>query len=156
MNTQNNNVFQLVNERIVRKGSLYEGGKIRIAAFYANNPTPKEAVEFLKNEYGTGGCSLSGLAGGAKAFLDFNRLGFSIRYDNKIESYYMWPDIEKVIRHLMADGTYLTEEEHEKLIAIREGRYDRSLPMPIARYAYPPENEPAPLTWDEFAALIPD
>ena len=44
-------------EHALRRGSGFAGGKLRIAALYENNPDPKTAQEFLKEEYGTGGHS---------------------------------------------------------------------------------------------------
>lgn len=47
------------------RGSGFESGKGRIFTFFQNPHTDKEKVDFLKNEYGTGGHShaLSGAGG---------------------------------------------------------------------------------------------
>ena len=62
---------------VLRRGSGYENGKIRIAAMYAGNPSPKEALEFLKNEYGIGGHSHTYLDG-TGGFVDYNGQGLSL------------------------------------------------------------------------------
>lgn len=56
----------------LRRGSGFEGGKLRIAAFYASHPTPKAAQDFLKDEYGIGGHSHTYLSGSG-GFVDYDR-----------------------------------------------------------------------------------
>ena len=38
---------------VLRRGSGFEGGKLRIAALYANDPSPADAAAFLRNEVTT-------------------------------------------------------------------------------------------------------
>ena len=59
-------------------GSGFERGKQRIAAYYAENHTQKERVEFLKQEYGTGGCSWT-FQDGSNGFLDYDARGVKLR-----------------------------------------------------------------------------
>ena len=59
-------------------GSGFENGKERIAAYYADNHTQKERIEFLKQEYGTGGPELT-FQDGSNGFLDYDASGVKLR-----------------------------------------------------------------------------
>ena len=100
-------------------GSGFENGKVRIAAYYAENHTQKERVEFLKQEYGTGGCSWT-FQDGSSGFLDYDASGIKLRsYPNGQEQRLKWPEVEKRIHVLIATGQYLDEREAEKPAAKR-------------------------------------
>ena len=100
-------------------GSGFERGKQRIAAYYAENHTQKERVEFLKQEYGTGGCSWT-FQDGSNGFLDYDASGVKLRsYPNGQEQRLKWPEVEKRIHVLIAMGQYLDEREAEKPAAKR-------------------------------------
>ena len=100
-------------------GSGFENGKARIAAYYAENHTQKERVEFLKQEYGTGGCSWT-FQDGSNGFLDYDARGIKLRsYPNGQEQRLKWPEVEKRIHVLIATGQYLDEREAEKPAAKR-------------------------------------
>ena len=92
-------------------GSGFERGKQRIAAYYAENHTQKERVEFLKQEYGTGGRSWT-FQDGSNGFLDYDASGIKLRsYPNGQEQRLKWPEVEKRIHVLIATGQYLDEAE---------------------------------------------
>ena len=100
-------------------GSGFERGKQRIAAYYAENHTQKERVEFLKQEYGTGGRSWT-FQDGSNGFLDYDASGVKLRsYPNGQEQRLKWPEVEKRIHVLIATGQYLDEREAEKPAAKR-------------------------------------
>ena len=123
----------------LRDGSGYSEGKIRIAAFYAHNPTPTEGKVFLKEEYGIGGRSwtfLDGYHGG----LDYNSSGFEIRrgyYSDEIEPLKLsWITVHTYINAMIKAGTYLTDKEQAKLDEIKR-QHKGKLPKPLARYGFP-------------------
>ena len=92
-------------------GSGFENGKARIAAYYAENHTQKERIEFLKKEYGTGGCSWT-FQDGSNGFLDYDASGVKLRsYPNGQEQRLKWPEVEKRIHVLIATGQYWDEAE---------------------------------------------
>ena len=92
-------------------GSGFANGKERIAAYYAENHTQKERVEFLKQEYGTGGCSWT-FQDGSNGFLDYDARGIKLRsYPNGQEQRLKWPEVEKRIHVLIATGQYRDEAE---------------------------------------------
>ena len=95
-------------------GSGFENGKIRIAAYYAENHTQKERIEFLKKEYGTGGRSWT-FQDGSSGFLNYDTRGVKLReYAGNHEQLLKWPEVEKRIHVLIAMGQYLDETEAEK------------------------------------------
>ena len=100
-------------------GSGFERGKQRIAAYYAGNHTQKERVEFLKQEYGTGGRSWT-FQDGSNGFLDYDASGVKLRsYPNGQEQRLKWPEVEKRIHVLIATGQYLDEQKSEEIAANR-------------------------------------
>ena len=100
-------------------GSGFEHGKERIAAYYAENHTQKERIEFLKQEYGTGGRSWT-FQDGSNGFLDYDARGVKLRsYPNGQEQRLKWPEVEKRIHVLIAMGQYLDEQKAEETVANR-------------------------------------
>ena len=100
-------------------GSGFEYGKERIAAYYAENHTQKEHIEFLKQEYGTGGRSWT-FQDGSNGFLDYDASGVKLRsYPKGQEQRLKWSEVEKRIHVLIATGQYLDEREAEKPAAKR-------------------------------------
>ena len=92
-------------------GSGFENGKIRIAAYYAENHTQKERIEFLKKEYGTGGRSWT-FQDGSSGFLNYDARGVKLReYAGNHEQLLKWPEVEKRIHVLITMGQYLDEAE---------------------------------------------
>src|SRR5699024_10266396 len=88
-------------------GSGFANGKERIAAYYAGNHTQKERVEFLKQEYGTGGRSWT-FQNGSNGFLDYDAGGVKLReYAHNREQVLKWPEVDKRIHVLIATGQYL-------------------------------------------------
>lgn len=64
-------------DHVLRRGSGFAGGRLRIAALYDSHPTPKEAQDFLKEEYGIGGHSHTYLDG-TSGFVDYNSKGLRL------------------------------------------------------------------------------
>lgn len=98
-----------INERL-SGGSNFAGSKVRIYDFYQSPHTSKEKLDFLKNEYGTGGgnCALS---------RNFRSEEWSdskgIRYDKsgctRVEL--SWAKVVKYVDALMEAGRYFTPEQ---------------------------------------------
>ena len=125
-------------DHALRRGSGFEGGKLRIAAFYASHPAPKAAQDFLKEEYGVGGHShtyLSGMGG----FVDYDSKG--IRFSSKgysEQTRLRWPAVEQHIRGMVENGTYLTESEQSRYEEMMRSMAGGEIPVPLPRYHYPP------------------
>jgi N12 class adenine-specific DNA methylase len=95
-------------------GSGFQGGKQRIAEFFSNDPTKKEAIEFLKNEYGTGGHSGS-REEGKVSYSSHDTKGIAFTKGNILEPdvqrMISWSEVEKRIRFLVENDRYLSAEE---------------------------------------------
>ena len=90
-------------------------GRLRIFTMYQRNISAKDAVAVLKQEYGYSGGNHTFLDG-ASGITDYRpdtglRL---VRYHPRTEVTVKWPAVEKRIRQLIQEGSYLTPEELEK------------------------------------------
>ena len=145
--------FSVSDEEIdhaLRRGSGFAGGKLRIAALYENNPAPKAAQDFLKEEYGTGGHSHTYLDG-TSGFVDYNSRGLRLSQRGfSQEMWLRWPVVEQHIRRMVEAGTYLTEAEQEQFAEMQRVYADTGLPAPYSRMAYPPPAQnPSPKETEE-------
>ena len=124
-------------DRMLRTGSNFEGGKIRIYALYQQQGDAKERAAFLKAEYGIGGHSYT-FMDGSRGFADYNGRGILLRnYDHDREVRLTWSAVDKRLDRLVENGQYLTAlemEEYRKL----EQEYGAPLPMPTAAHVFPP------------------
>ena len=85
--------------RALRTGSGFMGGKQRIKE---NSTLPKkEFVEFLKKEYGIGGCSFEG------GFIDHTSMHYYI-YENSFQNRkeYSWVQVANEILDMISTNTY--------------------------------------------------
>lgn len=128
------NMFDLLEpltkfEESLLRGSGFEGGKVRIyvASTYLS---ASDFADFLKEEYGIGGCSSK------YGFIDYNAKGISIRNlkTNEHESK-NWSQAAKMVKRLIGADRYLTPEEKERIKAIQK-KHRGQLPMPMARFKY--------------------
>ena len=124
-------------DRMLRTGSNFEGGKIRIYALYQQQGEAKERAAFLKAEYGLGGHSYT-FMDGSRGFADYDGKGILLRnYDHDREVRLTWSAVDKRLDRLVENGQYLTAlemEEYRKL----EQEYGAPLPMPTAAHVFPP------------------
>ena len=126
-------------DHVLRRGSGFEGGKLRIAALYALNPTPVDARVFLSNEYGVGGHSHTFLDG-TSGFIDYNSRGMQFRrWKTNEEMNLRWHVVERHIRGMMEQGTYLTPQEQRRFDEMQRDFAGEEMPLPQPRMHYPPE-----------------
>ena len=131
-------------DNVLRRGSGFEGGKLRIAALYAQNPTPVDARVFLSNEYGVGGHSHTFLDG-SSGFIDYNSRGMQFRrWKTNEELTLRWHVVERHIRSMMENGTYLTPQEQQRFDEMRRDFAGEEMPLPQPRMHYPPAVNPEP------------
>lgn len=90
----------------VMRGTGFEDGKFRVADFYQANPSKKDFVDFLKNEYGIGGHS----GDGPVRFADHDSKGIEITLTTGKENF-TWNEVAKVIFDLMDKGEYITQKD---------------------------------------------
>lgn len=90
----------------VMRGTGFEDGKFRVADFYQANPSKKDFVDFLKNEYGIGGHS----GDGPVRFADHDSKGIEITLTTGKENF-TWNEVAKVISELIEKGEYITQKD---------------------------------------------
>lgn len=88
-------------DAILLSGSNFCGGKQRIINFFKENHSSSEKEEYLKKEYGVGGCSerFDGVSE------DHNSSGIKI-HTVKRSVFLSWKKVAKRIDELIADGLY--------------------------------------------------
>ena len=138
-------------DHVLRRGSSFAGGRLRIAALYDRQPTPRAAQEFLKEEYGIGGHSHIYLDG-SSGFVDYNGQGLRLtRRGFSEEMRLRWPIAEQHVRKLVESGDYLNEAEKQQLDDMRSAMAGQELPAPVPRFAYQPVPQPEAEETSEFA-----
>ena len=133
---------------VLRGGSGFSQGKLRIYAQLQKDESSAENIKFLKSEYGTGGHSDA--IPGTGYWEDHDSKGIRIteryRSDGKAESRSVllsWPKVEKRIRELIALDRYLTVAE--KVAIEQEAEPDvEVLPEVPVEGKTPEQSLPAP------------
>ena len=126
-------------EQELLRGSLIQDGSLRIYALYQHNPTVKEAVDFLKEEYGIGGHSYTFWDGG-NGFVDYDSKGIRFRrYADQATALLPWKEADKLLRHLIHSERYLSEEDAQKYARLEEdfSGWPGGVPMPYPGAAFP-------------------
>jgi len=124
-------VFSISQEEIdneLLRGTGFQHGKLRVYEFYQEDPTSKDAINFLKNEYGVGGWGAPDIKGkvtnsmhDAKGIL----LTKGDLLDPDAEILVKWSDVQKRIRFLIEDKRYLDSEELIKFEAFHNKRIEQ-------------------------------
>ncbi len=105
------------NEEITRtllQGSFFVHGKYRIYEHFKKNNSINENANYLKNQYGTGGCSEAFM--GAAFSIEHSSKGITLEKDKwigveDVKITLKWKDVAKRISKLVASDQYLNEEE---------------------------------------------
>ena len=93
---------------IVRRGSSFEKGKVRILAYYhLNNPSMSQFADFLKKEYGLGGWSIG------YASEDHFEKGIKFQKDGRKYNF-SWVEFAKHVAKSIEDGEYVTDSDIPK------------------------------------------
>ena len=104
-------------DAVLRKGGITAGGRNRIYEYFMEHHDTKEATDFLKNEYGTGGYS-PGIIGAyqSDAFHDAKGLRLSKgKIGNPdVAVLLKWNKVAERVRQLVRSDDYLSPEEMEK------------------------------------------
>ena len=83
--------------RVLRDGSGFSNGKMRIQALYLSEHDPKKRADYLKEEYGMGGRSWT-FSDGSRGFVDYSSKGMLIRcYEHDVERRLRWTEVEKML-----------------------------------------------------------
>jgi hypothetical protein len=112
-------------DRELLRGSGFQHGKFRIHRFYQTQPNAKDAVAFLKKEYGIGGHSHTFLDG-SHGFIDHDGKGLTFkRWDNDQSITVSWSKVHRRLSKLVAQNRYLTAEEAAFLPTFEKEEADR-------------------------------
>ena len=117
-------------DHTLTRGSGFEHGSFRIYDFYHQEHTLKEAADFLKNEYGTGGASHA-LAGSDRSFKDYDAKGIKLRKGSIMtpdaEVLLSWNVVAKRIEKLMKEDRYLSAEDKVKYARYKQKQEEKAL-----------------------------
>ena len=112
------------------RGSGFEHGSFRIYDFYHQEHTLKEAADFLKNEYGTGGTSHA-LTGSDRSFKDYDAKGIKLRKGSIMtpdaEVFLSWNVVAKRIEKLMKEDRYLSAEDKVKYAKYKQKQEEKAM-----------------------------
>ena len=117
-------------DHTLSKGSGFVHGSFRIYDFYHQEHTLKEAADFLKNEYGTGGASHA-LAGSDHSYKDYDAKGIKLSkgsiFTPDAEVLLSWNVVAKRIEKLIKEDRYLTPAAKEKYIQYKQEQKEKAL-----------------------------
>ena len=124
--------------RVLRDGSGFSNGKMRIQALYLSEHDPKRRADYLKEEYGMGGRSWT-FSDGSRGFVDYSSKGMLIRcYEHDVERRLRWAEVEKMLDLLFRGGQYLSETEEAEYARLQEDYAGiGGLPLPSPTHAFP-------------------
>lgn len=118
------------------KGSGFSHGSFRIYDYFKEGHDSKEAANFLKNEYGTGG-STHALAGADHSYEDHDAKGIKLKKGNIGKPYaevlLSWKVVEKRIRKLIEEDKYLSPEGKEAYAQYRVEQEQKALEQAQAK-----------------------
>jgi len=117
-------------DHTLTRGSGFVHGSFRIYDFYHQEHTLKEAADFLKNEYGTGGASHA-LAGSDHSYKDYDAKGIKLSkgsiFTPDAEVLLSWQVVAKRIGKLIKEDRYLTPAAKEKYIQYKQEQKEKAL-----------------------------
>ena len=118
------------------RGSGFSNGSFRIYDYFKEGHDSKEAANFLKNEYGTGGSSHA-LAGADHSYEDHDAKGIKLKKGNIGKPYaevlLSWNVVEKRIRKLIEEDKYLSPEGKEAYAQYRVEQEQKALEQAQAK-----------------------
>ena len=112
------------------RGSGFEHGDFHIYDYFHKEHTLKDAADFLKNEYGTGGTSQA-LPGSDNSFKDYDAKGIKLSkgeiFTPDAKILLSWNVVAKRIEKLMKEDRYLTAEKKEEYAIYQQKQKEKSL-----------------------------
>ena len=118
------------------RGSGYEHGAFRIYEYFMEGHDRKEAVAFLKNEYGIGGGS-GGLPGNDDSHNEHDGKGIRLEkgsYGNPYAKVLLnWNVVEKRLRELIKEDKYLSPQGKENYKAYKEEQAEKARQRELSR-----------------------
>ena len=104
-------------DAVLRRGGITAGGRNRIYEYFMEHHDMKDAAEFLKNEYGTGGAS-PGIPGAYESDASHDAKGLKLAKGKigspEVEILLKWNKVAEHVRQLIRTDDFLSPEELEK------------------------------------------
>ena len=104
-------------DAVLRRGGITAGGRNRIYEYFMEHHDMKDASEFLKNEYGTGGAS-PGIPGAYESDASHDAKGLKLAKGKigspEVEVLLKWNKVAERVRQLIRTDDFLSPEELEK------------------------------------------
>ena len=104
-------------DAVLRRGGITAGGHNRIYEYFMEHHDMKDAAEFLKNEYGTGGAS-PGIPGAYESDASHDAKGLKLAKGKigspEVEILLKWNKVAERVRQLIRTDDFLSPEELEK------------------------------------------
>ena len=137
-------------DSFLARGGSYSDGRLRTYAFYLQNKTEKEMAVFLKERYGTGGCSHA-LDGADDSHADYNGKGLKLARGSfgnpDTQVLLKWPQVAKRVTYLIENDKFLKAADYSRMPGYeREQMVNRILSF----YARLPKETERPFTDDFF------
>lgn len=141
-------------EQVLRQGSGYQDGKLRIHFLYQQEPDVGKRAEYLRQEYGTGGRSHRFLDG-SSGFVDYRAKGMQIRRSgDRQEKQLTWNQVEQVLETLERQNRYLDAADREKLWKLEQAYAGNGrVLLPAPTHAFSTLESPLPKTEPEGMSL---
>ena len=115
-----------------RRGSGYEGGRVRIYCASCNLGV-KELAGFLKKEYGEYYGHSTTFPDGVRGFADYRANGMRLAvFKSDWSESHTWLEMAREIKRLIYSGDYLTEKDKAKVQEIAE-RLGDPIPLPYPK-----------------------
>ena len=137
-------------DSFLARGGSYSDGRLSTYAFYLQNKTEKEKADFLKERYGTGGCSHA-LDGADDSHADYNGKGLKLARGSfgnpDTQVLLKWPQVAKRVTYLIENDKFLKAADYSRMPGYeREQMVNRILSF----YARLPKETERPFTDDFF------
>lgn len=104
-------------DAVLRRGGITAGGRNRIYEYFMEHHDMKDAAEFLKNEYGTGGAA-PGIPGAYESDASHDAKGLKLAKGKigspEVEVLLKWNKVAERVRQLIRTDDFLSPEELEK------------------------------------------
>ena len=137
-------------DSFLARGGSYSDGRLSTYAFYLQNKTEKEMADFLKERYGTGGCSHA-LDGADDSHADYSGKGLKLARGSfgnpDTQVLLKWPQVAKRVTYLIENDKFLKAADYSRMPGYeREQMVNRILSF----YARLPKETERPFTDDFF------
>ena len=112
-------------DALLLRGSNIDRSKYRIYSYFLQDNTQKEKADFLKEEYGNGGHSRTGISESHNSDgIVFSRDNNSMPYDKITLT---WPKVAKRIDELIAERRYMSAQELEYIPEYEKSELSRGI-----------------------------